>query len=344
MKNKNDKQLAIAFWAVAVLLFMNFIERVWPSVFHLTSEVWTLRYWGGAKLTLFTLLQSIGFGMLALFGGFATWRRVIAADDQARANDKTAKYAELGHWSDRFTNAGELLAADTGAERCAGVAILGDIGREVPETYRDNCIRMLQAFIHLHRRGDDFDKEAVFPTDTQMALDTLGSLQADARLPDVDLTACNFNGAILQGRWINFTFRTCSFNEANLSDATFDDCSFFGAEVRARIRRTHFNNCNFNYTTFRRIGMSMTMGGCTFTRCEFWNADLRYALLVNNRFDRCGWGDTDISSALFRTAWPFDKELAADLRDADWAAEKPPKYRDSTSGGHQDLSVLMEYL
>jgi len=325
------------------------LSIIWEAI-NAVPNIWTMKFWGGSDHNLIEMIRNGGIIVVGTIGIWLAWRRVrsaesqaTAADSQATAANETARFAELGHWSDRFTNAGKNLSSGSLAERCAGIAILVEIGREVPDSYRSNSVRMLVAFLQQHRRTDYMLSDKPFPIDCQTALDGLVELQKRAEIKYIDLAHCNLDKAKFTGSWSDINFLKCSMRGALFQEASFTSCRFVKAQLSGSFVSSKFEDCNFLSAIFYTSGEVRQLRNCTFVRCEFHETNFEKVGFHQCTFEECDWTAARMTATRFRVRYN-QMEIVQMIQDAVWDDEDPPKIATKHSMTWETVPINLDHL
>ena len=274
---------AIVIAVLAGLAYCSWLAPTW-------KEISTIEETGqrvSSQNEVVRTLAQIALGVLVLMGLLFTARRVVAAEQTAKAAQRTVEVAQEGQITERFTRAIEQLGNDNIAMRLGGIYALERIAFDSDKD-RSQVMEVLTAYVREHSRidrqsgGQSSDRPVT--TDIQAILTVLGRLNTDieepirrldlhntnlrgadftrARLQWAILTNANLHGAILSGaNLLGAILTTTNLQEADLSFANLTGVNFADADLQDA---TLFN-CNLQYAH---------LGSASLLRTDITNTDL----------------------------------------------------------------------
>ncbi|MEM8962027.1 MAG: pentapeptide repeat-containing protein [Acidobacteriota bacterium] len=232
-------------------------------------------------------------GVAVLVGLFVVWRRSEAAL-------RSAKAAEAGQITGRYTEAIKQLGDDHPAVRLGGVYALEKISQDDPERYDATVMDVLCAYLRDHRRGESDGFQT--PTEVQAVLDVLrrrdrgsgpagvhidlrGADLSGADLANVELPGANLSNVDLSGANLSDAdFSHVDLSDADLSDANLSDANL----VHANLSGADFTNANLS---------SADLSGSYLSDANLRGADLSDADLSNVECSGTNFSGANLSNA-----------------------------------------------
>ena len=194
----------------------------------------------------------IALGVLVLMGLFFTARRVVAAEQTAKAAHRTVEVAQEGQITERFTRAIEQLGNDKIAIRLGGIYALERIAKDSDKDHWQ-VMEVLTAYVRENSPSDwypgNIQPLQQILTDIQAILTALGRRNTEHETPEhmlnlrmTDLRGAEMEKADLRGADLRFAnlhnvyfkdadLRDVNFFHANLTDAVFDGADLRGANL-----------------------------------------------------------------------------------------------------------------
>jgi len=195
--------------------------------------------------------------LILLVGVVAAFRRIKAAEDQARAALRQAHTAEHGQITERFTRAIQQLGNEESlAIRLGGIYALERIANDSKEDYWP-VIEVLCAYLRESKEApaEDDEKRPVYPTDLQAILTVLSRRKRQLDKGAIDLSKANLRGA--------------NFFQANLSGARL-----FGSNLsQASLIGANLSGADLTCANLSEASLHMA----DLSKADFLGADLKGA-------------------------------------------------------------------
>jgi hypothetical protein len=299
-------------------------------------------------------------GALAVAVG--VWFRIRAALEASRAATRTAKAAEDGQITERFTKAiGQLGDRESMAVRLGGIYALEKIAQDNPKRYHWTVMEVLCAYLRDHVREEETSSEGEAeepqtpppPTDVQAICDVLKRRDqeredphqrlnlAGADLRRVDLRRVHLEGAYLSGVHLEganlfeahlerANLRSAHLERANLGEAHLEGASLMTAHLEgACLSEAHLERADLRGAHLERTSlMTAHLEGACLSEAHLEGAYFYLAHLEDAYFSR-----TDLRGALHLTQTQIDStrgdeetQLPSTLtRPAHWVADASKK-------------------
>ena len=269
---------------------------------------------------------------------FVTSRRAAAAEETAKAMQKTAELTEIGNIAERFKNAIEHLGNESAAVNLGGIYALHHIAQEV-EGYRKRVFEILCAHIRetttqMEYKTRETGSTEIKPTiEIQSILDLLfiktqdqeiykglrGNLEgADlygARLISANLQNANLRGANLQKViLLGAKLQQAILWDANLENADLSDANLENAILwRANLQNADLQGANLLDAVLRLTNLL----DANLEKAKLQNADLREANLKNAHLQDANLQEANLEKAKLQKADLKEANLQeADLKEA----------------------------
>ena len=260
----------------------------------------------GATVRNITLVVA---GLIAI--PLTLWRVMIA--------DRQANVAHQGLLQDRYQKGAEMLGSPSLSARLGGIYALASLGRQHPDPYRSQVIRLLCAFVRHPTEDGDAQRTAtpgrsipLLREDVQAAAtavtarDDDGGLRGDgsdpidfrgATLRGADLASANLSGADLRTADMEGAY-CCStdLRGAQMTSSYLRGANLYGADLAG----ADLNSADMSNIIGQRAGFSgakllgVKLSGATLERADFSNSWISTADLAG-----AGLQDADLSGASF---------------------------------------------
>ena len=235
--------------------------------------------WHYCKPENATFVASLLGGILLLAQVRAFSQRAKAAEETAKAMQKTANLTEKGNIAERFKNAIEHLGHISPSIRLGGIYALHHIAQD-EDDYRERVFEILCAHIRETTTQDGYK-----PQDLQKRKGSSGVLsrpsieiQSVLKLLFTDSPGCDvYTGFVANLEYSNLKMvilRNANLQGANFSNANLNYAIFDGAELQgAHFEATDLQNANFSNANLDSASFIMAK----LRRSHFDEADLQSA-------------------------------------------------------------------
>ena len=255
-------------------------------------------------------------GTLLLWQVMASSQRANAADETAKAMQKTADSTEKGNIAERFKNAIEHLGHTSTSIRLGGIYALHHIAKEdKKDGYCERIFEILCAHIRETTTQDGYK-----PKNIQIGRKNSGvfsqpsiEIQSILKLLFVDPTECdvytdfvaNLEYSDLKGTTLkNANLQHANFFNADLNSATFISAELQGANFEgAVLQDANFRNANLNSAAFINAELQGTyFEEANLQNANFHNANLNKALFIYAELQGSHFEEADLQGANFFSA------------------------------------------
>ncbi len=273
-------------------------------------------------------------GGLLLWQVMASSQRANAADETAKAMQKTADSTEKGNIAERFKNAIEHLGHESPSVRLGGIYALHHIAQDEKE-YRERILEILCGHIRDTTTQDGYKPRMIQigEENSEMFSQPNIEIQSILKLLFIDSPGCdiyteftaNLEHSELKATTLgNTNLQHAVFLKANLQGANFEGAGlqsacfayaylnsalFISVKLQganfggAVLQDANFRNANLNSTTFYGAELQRAILDETDLQdANFHNAKFNSATFVSAKLQRANFGEANLQSAYFLNA------------------------------------------
>ena len=234
---------AVVIVALAWLGYECWFDPTWKAISTIVETGERVSY----QTEVIKTLAQIALGVLVLIGLFFTARRVVAAEQTAKAAQRTVEVAQEGQITERFTRAIEQLGDDQIAIR------LGGIYHKDSDKDHWQVMEVLTVYVRENSPSDWYQRSVqplqLIPTDIGAIMVVLGRRNTEHETPShrlnlrmTDLRGAELEKADLRGADLRFAnlhnvylkdadLRDVDLFHANLTDAVLDGANLRGVDL-----------------------------------------------------------------------------------------------------------------